>query len=617
MKKAGVVILLIVLLSVLVFAQSNITNSTSGSTTSSGESKGYQCLENIIDEKEQADISLQEAIFSTLALGFDQKLHDIIEDEKGNNCWPGDSCTVKETSQVLLAYDREKRQTDNIENWLLTKNQTATELTWYLQIDIQNHIASQCTLSYQDSERTVSVNEDMTLSGNPGSCFAISDSGFWLEVKDNCIGEEFSISCDQDFVTSLLYESSSADTIFVSPNTNSQSSLGTTTEKVNSQCFSTGGACDYEGTLWAALALDKAGHEINSYMPYLLALAEDNANLIPSSFLYKLTKSDDQYNNLIQAQQQDKYWQAASSRYNRFYDTSLAMLALYGSNAAELTNAKNYLLSIQTPEGCWNNNNIRDTAFILYSGWPRGVSISTEPGGTGGGQSCESARNYCVSSIIACANAGGIRSTQSCDIGICCTADVALQSCSAQNGVICSAGQTCQGSNVDSLEGSCCIGTCSAATPDVTECELDGGNCYASCNTNEELVASSCGLDSGAVCCKPKTVETSDSGSSLWVWILVLVILIGLVVLGIVYRNKLQLMFFKWKSKGKGSSTPARGPPPGYPPRGMPPKPIQQRPMQRPMQPMGRPPQMPPRRPASPADKELDETLKKLRDMGK
>src|SRR3989344_5432010 len=67
--------------------------------------EAYSCLEKLIDDKSQEDLSLQEAVFSTLALGKKQKLVDVIKDSEKSNCWPDPACTVKETAQVLLAYD--------------------------------------------------------------------------------------------------------------------------------------------------------------------------------------------------------------------------------------------------------------------------------------------------------------------------------------------------------------------------------------------------------------------------------------------------------------------------------------------------------------------------------
>ena len=83
--------------------------------------------------------------------------------------------------------------------------------------------------------------------------------------------------------------------------------------------------------MWAALALNKNGNNVDAFVPYLIALAEDNRRFFPSVFLYILTGGEDQYNEIVQNQKQGGYWEITSSPYKRFYDSSLGMLALGGN----------------------------------------------------------------------------------------------------------------------------------------------------------------------------------------------------------------------------------------------------------------------------------------------
>jgi hypothetical protein len=430
-------------------------------------------------------------------------------------------------------------------------------------------------------------------------------------VNNNCADKTFEISCDKDFVTSLLYQRTGSSSYFVSPDTHSASALGTTEETINSKCFSTSGSCDYEGTLWAALAIDHLAEDSSPYLPYLLALSETNSRYFPSAFLYMLTGGNDQYDELVQSQQQGQYWQVGTT-YNRFYDTSLAMLALTGSSAAsELSSAKSYLLDTQTTEGCWNNNNIRDTAFVLYAGWPK--SISSSDGG-GGSETCESQGYSCVSSYSTCFNAGGVTANYDCNgLTICCSVSPSVESCSQQNGEICSASQTCSGTSVQASDGSCCLGTCQTEVIIESECESSGGFCDASCKSNEEESSLSCDSNS-QVCCMLK--ESSGSGL---VWIILLIILITIVTLGIVYRKKLQLMIFKMKKKKSGPTSSGRsGRKPPFPPAsgGLTSPPIRHPIMRRPVARKATMTRAKPRK-VSKSDKEFEDTLKKLKDMGK
>ncbi|MEK6908599.1 MAG: hypothetical protein AABX23_00930 [Nanoarchaeota archaeon] len=620
-KKSVVIILLTIFFLSFALAQNASNNASSGtssgSTSNSGNtniiSKAYQCLQSQVDAKSQNSISLQEAIFGVLALGSNSKLVSVIESKivTGDH-WQESSNPLKDTSQAMLAYNRIGRNTDAIKSWILSKRQVATDLTWYLEIDIDNHESAQCTLSYSnEQQRTININEDMTLSGSPGSCLSIATGGFWLRVSNTCIDYNYTISCDKDFTTSTLYQRTGSSTIFVSPVAHSTSALGTTTEKINSKCLSSSSvSCDYEGTLWAALVLDKTGNSINEYLPYLSALSESNKRFLSSSFLHILTDGQDQYSELVQEQQEGKFWQAPNTPYNRYYDSALAILSLQGTNSIEESNSKTYFESITTPEGCWNNNNIRDTGFLLYAGWPRTISGSGSSGGSGSAQTCESAGFSCTS-VFTCSDLEGdvLENYQCPGTRVCCSESQTVQSCSEQSGFICSSAESCSGTTVQSSDGSCCLGSCSPISQS-DACVSSGGGCYPSCNENEEQVSATCS-DSGNVCCK---TVSSGSDSNIGVWITILVILIILIIAGILMRNKLKMMLFKSRNKSPPSPT-GRGIPPGtkppFPPfRGSVPYPR--------AQPRIIPSTSPPvRRPPVNKDKEMEETMAKLKEMSK
>jgi hypothetical protein len=299
--------------------------------------------------------------------------------------------------------------------------------------------------------------------------------------------------------------------------------------------------------------------------------------LFPSAFLFLITNGEDQYSQVIQNQKQSKYWEIAGSPYNRYYDTSLAMLALSGESSVELDNAKSYLLSIQTNEGCWNNNNIRDTAMVLYSGWGKSVSKDNSGGGSSDPILCES-KGYSCERVLDCNDAGGTEITGGYECSsfgdICCSLKVGQQSCSQVGGEICSASETCSGEAVPSSQGSCCLGACEIVEEQNLCVDLNAGTCKSVCGSDEEDTGDSCG-DSSDVCC---TTKTSSSGGLSWIWILLILILILLIIFAIVYRDKIKLWWYE--RKGKTKSSPVRPGPRGPP--GMSPVPMS-RPITRPM----------------------------------
>ncbi len=615
MLKKWSVIILLLFFATGVLAQSNQSNNSTTSTNVID--KAYQCLQNQISNKEQNAISLQEAVFGVLAIGSNPKLRSVIESKSvsGSHWAESPTSQIKDTAQVLLAYKRINRESDSIENWLKSNSRTATDLTWYLEIDIQNHVASQCTLSYGGEQKTITINNEMVLSGNPGSCLTIAQSGFWLRVNNNCIDQNFTVSCDQDFFTTTLYQRSGSSTIFVSPTTHSAAGLGTTQESLNSKCISTTNTCDYEGTLWAALALDNTNNDVSDYLPYLLALSESNQKFLPSGFLYLLTEGTDQYSNLVQAQQQGKYWQAPNSQYGRHYDSAIALLSLQGSSAAEADSSKAYFETIPTSDGCWNNNNIRDTGFLLYAGWPRSVATGTGPAPS---QDCEESSNgYACMTLFKCNNLNGTSLEQyECSSGICCSKAPVEQTCAEQQGEICGADKTCSGTESSASDGSCCLADCNP-TPQANACEQAGGSCYSSCQSNEEQLSESCDVGADEVCCRQQ--QTTENGTNWTLWIILLVILIALAVTGILMRDKIKLALYKFKSKSTAPPT-AR---PGIPPGGRPPFP----PARGPVPMMRTQPSriiptsgtsQPQRRPGiSKSDTEMEETMRKLKEMSK
>lgn len=622
MKKRGLVVLFVALFMLnicFVLAQSNSSNTTAVETENSDDAieKGYACLQDKVNAA--GNLSLQESIFSALALGNQEKLISEIEAEKKSNefCWPKSSCKIKDTAQVAVAYNLIGKDTENIEKWLISKNgSAANDLTWYLQVDIQNHVPSNCSIKYDNRESKIKILSDMKLEATSISCMSISASGYWLKIDSSCLTKKFTISCGEDFVTNLLYEKKNGGVIYVSSDTHSASSLGVTEEEITAKCFKIGNVCDYEGTLWATLALQRTGHDVASYIPYLLSNSEDNRNFFPSTFLYILTGREDQYAQIIQNQKQNRYWEVVGTRYGRYYDTSLALSALTSSSGNEVENAKDYLLSIQGKDGCWNNGNIRDTAFLLYSGWPQQRTGGSTGNGTGTGSIlCEDGGVRSCENRDACLEVGGdiLVNYECTGLGeFCCSVSAIEPSCQAKGGITCTESQECKDSAVvsSSDDAICCTSACIDVEVEENTCEIAGGDCKYSCSSSEEEITESCSL-SGQVCCAPK--EEEKKGSLWWLWIL-LIILIILLILAYIFRDKLGLWFEGMKKKKDGK-------PPASPGVASKPVALPSRPGARPGAPVGRPGQtyaLPSgRRPAPAKDRELEDTLKKLREMTK
>lgn len=589
MKKKGIFFAFLLLLILSAFFVRAAANQT--------DTQGYTCLQNLVSSRGCSSLSTEEKIFSLLAINSCKT--EVLDDSYSNQCWPDSGCSIKTTAQAILALHSVNADVTTAKQWLISQNLSSPDLNWFLQVDSQN--ATTCTITSPQDSSTLTVNEDKTLSGNLGGCLQIYHS-YWLQINPNCYGEPFHILCQDNFLTSLLYQKKNSATVYVSQKTHSEPGAGTTTEEVASSCFGTGNSCDYEGTLWAAMVLKSLNYDVSSYIPYLTAMADDNEKYLPESFLYYLT--NDFRTELLAGQHSSQWWSVSG---DKFYDTAVALLPFQNQQLPEKTNSINWLSQVQDSDGCWQGDNVRDTAFVLYSIWPKAVATPTA-------QDCAASGYHCITSAE-CSAAGGnvLQNYTGCFTDICCDKPQIVESCSQMSGQICGSGQICSSSTVSASDTNyCCTGTCQTQQAQTYTCESNGGSCRGSCLDGEtESYDYSC---SSGYCCIQKTSSINI------LLIVILSILIILVLLGIIFRKKIQIFFSNMKSgKGKPPARPMGPRPMGPPPPRFPPSsqtlypgavprrifpPQQMVPMRRPI-------------PQNSQNKEVDEVLKKLKEIGK
>ncbi len=598
------IISLILIIPLIPAVDVNITNASNANNEDSKIDKAYSCLEGKVVDK-CSTLSLEEKIFSLLALG--ECEDELISEAEGDKeCWPSGNCDVKLTAMALLALEEAGTSASDAEDWLLSQYTVPSNVNWFLEIENPNGETS-CTITYSNSSYSgISIKEDKKIypgSQGLGSCLSLESHAYWLRIAPSCYDKEFKISCGETFITTLLFKKDDSSTIHVSEDAHTASAEGTTTETVNSLCFSEGSSCNYEGSLWATFVLDYLEHDVSAYIPYLVTTAEDNERYLPEGFLYRLTGYSDFKSDLL-LKQKSKYWDESG---DKFYDTALAMYSLY-ENSREKENTKDWLLEVQDESGCWNSGNIRNTAFILYAVWPES---STDDGGDEL-EDCESSDYYCMSSVDC---EGSILPGYSCSAALkCCSVAKSIDTCTGQGGEICNSAQSCIGGTSSSASDlasgqECCVGGLCQTPTEETGCESNDGTCRDSCFDTEEPSSDSC--DGTDTCCVEKD-EPEPTPNYWWIWLLL--ILIILLVIAIIFRDKLRPYWFKLKSKFKKSK-------PGFGMPGFPTTPSGMRPVGPPMQRRILPPspQRPPiRRPPLGRPKgDIDEVLKKLKDMGK
>src|SRR3989344_3586306 len=639
-------VLFLFLFMVLVFAILSSVNAALNTTQEKQKiDLAYTCLKDKVNTSTLcSSLTTEEKIFTLLAVN--QCKTELISDSSNSEeCWPTGNCRLKTTAQAVLALDDAGANTEKAQSWLLNQSRGTTDLTWFLEIESAQ--PTTCTISYSSQSFNVNIGADKKITSNAGSCLTLAENDYWLRIAPSCFDEEFEISCNERFLTTLLFKKPSSSTIHVSPESSSAAASGTTSEKVDSSCFIQNNVCNYEGTLWASLVLDSLGKDVSSYLPYLLTVAEDNKVFIPDAFLYTITSNLDHRTSLLSKQKSKKYWSESG---DKFYDTALALFPFQQETLQEKTNSKEWLLSVQNPNGCWENN-VRNTAFVLSSIWPRSFSGGGGGGGDGDDGDDGDGENDTGTEIFSCGEAGFSCTTFSaCDENfgdvlseydcpaptVCCTVESAQPTCAEQGGNACSSNEICIDgiplSASDVVGQNCCTsgGTCEAqetGEETLSDCEANNGICrsYGCDADEEENTFYSCEF-TGDVCCLLKT--PSEKKSLLWIWILL--VLIVLVVVGIIFRNNLRMLWLRM-SKGRGSkSSPPSSPfstsrPPSFPPSHPLNIPLFHRPMQRAPERKIMPPQQPPRplsrpvapKPKSTAQKELDDVLKKLKDMAK
>jgi hypothetical protein len=501
------------------------------------------------------NLNSEEKIFSLLSIG--ECKSELKAESADKTCWPGSSCNVKTSAEAIIALKNSGESTIEAENWLLNQTIPFKALNWYLQVDTENK--SKCSINYDGEKHQFSVSEEQLVSsGGLGSCFSVYDS-YWLKISSSCLDKEFSISCDVPFSTSLLFKKVDSDYFFIPLNTHFAQSEGTTTEKVKSYCVAEQGtsSCNYESTLWTALALNFVGRNSSTdYLAYLISYSDQNQKYLPESILYILTGN--YKDDLLNKQTGEGYWQVSN---DKFYDTALALLPFQNDDSlSQKVKSKSWLDQVQQKDGSWRGD-IKDTGFLIYSLWSRKVVPTTST-------DCRNAGYYCLTNSASCSEAeGSVLSNYNCASGgVCCTKDI-QKTCAEKSGIFCYQNQTCSGQSVSSSDSDitkvCCVGTCrnqtaynegnsggetNGGTTERSQCEKDNGVCRTSCSSNEKQISSPC-YDENDLCC----IQKEKSSILL---ILIIGILILLVIFGFIFKDKLRIFLFPilskiWKKKNK------------------------------------------------------------------
>ncbi|VVB79588.1 Uncharacterised protein [uncultured archaeon] len=372
MKKR--VIGVIVFLSIVLFA---VLASAAVEGEEAKVNQGYLCLENKVNQSTCNLLTLEQKLFSFLAIG--KCLNESLNSASANlTCWPNGACTIKDTGQAVFSLTgTEGVDLKNAINWLKSKNATATDLVWLLEIDSSDSV--NCTVSVDSTTADVKIAKNKVITSVTGSSCLSAWGGtqgygnnYWIKVDPACYNKPIEIKCDQNALTALLYkkDQSFSTPIYVSNDPQQCEAGQTCKQEITSYCFSTSGSCDgaYEPSLWAALALDVNQEDVTAYLPYLITMSDDPANekYLPYAFLNIITGSQEYSNKLLNLQTSEGSFGEVFN--GKYYGTALGMLPYMSFDNDAKTKAKTFLLKNQDSagnnNGCWNSGSVRDTEFI-------------------------------------------------------------------------------------------------------------------------------------------------------------------------------------------------------------------------------------------------------------
>jgi hypothetical protein len=553
---------------------SNVITTTTSVNLSSID-KGFACLEANVKDDCSGATNIQEIALIILAspkTSVSQGCYNKLKTYDKGNCFGSSSCSVFETALGVLAYNQLRLDTTKYRAWLTNQTMISTDIQWFMQQDSND--AANCKVTYDSADYPFSVQTNKKIDVNAGSCLSLANSNYWYSIDANCYDKSFAVVCDKAFIANLIYKQPNSPIVYVLSNTQSAPASGSINLQVKSKCFGQG-FCDYESTAWAVLALKNSGINVDEFIPYLVASSDVNKQYLPYAFLNMFVDYSEYGTKLVQMQTLNS-WEAENSAYNQYYDTALALLSLSDSSATQVKSAKDWLTGYaQASSGCWNNNNTRDTAMILWAlqkrqptYLPTGITLTT----------CSEGNFFCVND---CPSDQIKQNYVGCSAPKSCCGTQNLKTCDQLYGQICPSGKVCDGDVRQSSDSSsCCLSSCVDPQPQVSACEQGGNSCRNSCTSNQEEVALSCD-GSSQVCCKTKT--TSSEGPSLWgVWVL-LVILIILIVLGIIYREQIKVWLYKRKSGFRKDGEMDNSNRPSGPGAGLPPQQRVNRPMMSPV----------------------------------
>ena len=458
--------------------------------------------------------------------------------------WEGN---VYYTSLASLALSKFGENVSDEIDWLLVNRYPAMQDgDWLIQVRFTGGTQqSTCSVDYEGTSTIFELN-GTEIVGGPG-CIGEHWINFESCVKGSAadVYESFSIDCvGASFSPSLLFKKYIGDYYL----TNSGSNL----LELENGCFSAGGACSCAYTGYASFVLNELG-ENAATLPFLDSSCSDDA--LGNSFLLLMT-SGSEYSDWLTENQLGSNWD------NSEYTTALSIHALRSSNLGSsqlVSDSKDWLGLHQLSGGSWDDS-VKTTSMVLWGAFSDKVPVPIPVEG-----SC---------------NNGILEGNETCEIGVSCTGDLTCIDCQCVTVQTCNETDECR-SDVD------CTQTGYTCNPNSCSCEIISFECTSDnqCDSGEycdlathtcqitPVAPSGCNLDSdcddGEFCNITSGHCTLSEGGLGWLaWFIAIIVIAGGSFAGYwAYKNK-KFNLFKPKGPQPSSGFPAPKrelPKPSYP----------------------------------------------------
>ena len=508
-KKVGVLVLIIFVtflfsgFSWIVVAQEDVASDDA-----------YNCLiDNYITDNVDG-LDSEQLSFSLLALAYDPdmqaELHTVLLalEKESDNCWPKNTCKIKDTALGIIALNHVGEDIDERKNWLLNQKKPAEGIDWYLEIDAAG--AAECTVTYDENEDdieddfTINIADDRKINRLAGSCLQLAQRGYWFQITNDCFEKEFKITCNKDFISTILYKKQNSLVWHITNQIEAAGKGEGTKHELNFFCFGISN-CDYEASLWGTLALKLTNsEEVSNFLPYLIVFSEDFPQQFPEAFLSKITGAEFFVNKIKEKKPVNRdYWTSnlisASTQTISYSNTALALLGLEGADPSETV--KEDLLESLNPSNCWGG--LSSTAFLLWVGWHRSPAPpppdceGEDEGDLGGfclsSGECDNTKGYILDPNAICPAEK-----------ICCSEEpISERTCEEVGWRSCETNERCEGNLVTDKDGNEC---CAEIRTEEDNVEVVKGCVQVNCN--DIAGAATCPANYG---CAGETIETLDN----------------------------------------------------------------------------------------------------------